>query len=87
MRKVKRQAASSRHICLQVKRKQNATMERCLDKRKLAQYEKTERTLSEEQHTQMCSAMDVVDQVAVDDLKCIFEEGETHGVGNKLKEI
>ena len=31
--------------------------------------------------------MDVVDQVAVDDLQCIFEEGETHDVGNKLKEI
>ena len=62
-------------------------MERNLDKRKLAQYEKTEITMSEEQHTQMCDVMDVVDQVAVDNLQHIFEEGETHGVGNKLKEI
>ena len=35
-------------------------MEQGLDKRKLAQYEKTEITLSEEQHTQMCGVMDVV---------------------------
>ena len=62
-------------------------MEWSPDKRKLAQYEKTEITLSEEQYTQMCGVMDVVDQVAVDDLQRIFEEGETHGVGNKLKEI
>ena len=69
----------------QVKRKQNTTMERDLDKRKLAQYESTEITLSEEQHSLMCDVMDVVDQVAVDDLQCTFEEGEIHNVGNKLK--
>jgi len=31
--------------------------------------------------------MDVIDQVATDDLWHIFEEGEVHGVGEKLKEI
>ena len=88
--KVKRQAASSRarltymSPASQVKRKQNAMMEWGLDKRKLTRYENTEITLSEEQDTQMC---DVMDQVAVDDLQRIFEEGESHGVGNKLKEI
>ena len=64
------------------KRKQNATMERCLDKRKLTRYENTEITLSEEQHTEMCNIMDAVDQVGVDDLQHIFEEGELHGVSN-----
>jgi len=43
--------------------------------------------LSKEQHTQMCDVMDVVDQVAVDELQYIFEEGEMHGVSDKLKEI
>ena len=57
----------------QTKRKQNATMERGLDKKKLARYENTEVTLSEEQHTQMCDVMDVVDQVAVDELQRILK--------------
>ena len=61
-------------------------MERGLDKRKLTRYENTEITLSEEQHTEMCDIMDAVDWVGVDDLQRIFEEGESHGVGNKLKE-
>ena len=62
-------------------------MERGLDKKKLARYKNTEVTLSEEQHTQMCGVMDVVDQVAVDELQRIFEEGEAHGVSDQLKEI
>lgn len=28
-----------------------------------------------------------MDKVVADDLQCIFEEGEIHGVGNKHKEI
>ena len=35
----------------------------------------------------MCSVMDAIDQVAADDLQRIFEEGEAHGVGGKLREI
>ena len=91
--KVKRQTASSRARLTymspssRTKRKQNATMERGLDKRKLARYENTEITLSEEQHTEMCDIMDAVDRVGADDLQRIFEEGESHGIGNKLKEI
>ena len=91
-RKHKRQAASLKvrltymPPASQVKRKQNATLKQGLDKRKLARYENTEITLSEEQHTQMCDIMDVMGQVAVDELQRIFEEGETHGVSNKLKE-
>jgi len=73
-KKLKRQDASSRarlsymSPASQVKRKQNAVMEQGLDKRKLARYKNTEITLSEEQHVQMCGVMDVVDQVAIDDL-------------------
>ena len=35
----------------------------------------------------MCDIMDVVGRVGVDDLQCIFEEGESHIVSNKLKKI
>ena len=92
-RKIKRQAVSSRarltymSPCSQLKRKQHASMERGMNKCKLARYEATEVTLAEEQHTQMSSVMDAIDQVATDELQCIFEEGEAHGVGGKLREI
>jgi len=38
-------------LAIQLKRKQSATMERGLDKRKLAKYLTTEITLADEQHT------------------------------------
>ena len=62
-------------------------MEQGIDKRKLAKYESTEITLSDHQHTQMCDVMNTIDGVAVDELQYIFEEGEAHGVSEKLKEI
>jgi len=31
--------------------------------------------------------MDTIDQVAVEDLECTFEEREAHGMGAKLREI
>ena len=62
-------------------------MERGVDKRKLVKYQTTEVTLADEQHTQMCNVMDAIDRVATDDLQRIFEEGEAHGVGGKLREI
>jgi len=92
-RKIKRQASSSRARLTymspgsQLKRKQNASMERGIDKRKLAKYESTEITLSDHQHAQMCDVMNTIDGVAVDELQYIFEEGEAHGVSEKLKEI
>lgn len=61
-------------------------MERSLDK-KLARYENTEITLGDEHYTQMCNVVNAIDRVAVDDLQCIFEEGEAHGVGDRLKEV
>ena len=90
---MKRQAASSKARLTymspgsQLERKQNATMERGIDKRKLARYESTEVTLADEQHTQMCNMMNAIDEVATDDLQHIFKGGETHGVGDKLREI
>ena len=92
-RKIKRQASSSKARLSymsprsQMKRRENASMERGIDKRKLAKYESTEITLSDHQHTQMCDVMSTVDGVAVDELQHIFEEGETHGVSDKLREI
>ena len=70
-----------------MKRRENASMERGIDKRKLAKYESTEITLSDHQHTQMCDVMSTVDGVAVDKLQHIFEEREAHGVSDKLREI
>ena len=92
-KKIKQQAASSRAKLTymspgsRMKRSQRAIMERGVDKRKLARYEATEVALADEQHTEMCSVMDAIDQVAADDLQCIFEEGEALGVGGKLREI
>lgn len=92
-RKIKRQSSTSRARLMymspasQLKRKQNAAMERGLDKRKLAKYVDTELTLADNQHSQMCSVVDTINQVAVDDLQRIFEEAEAHGVSDKLKEI
>ena len=62
-------------------------MERGIDKRKLVKYKSTEVTLSDYQYTQMRDVMDTIDGVAVDELQHIFEEGEAHGVSDKLKEI
>jgi len=62
-------------------------MERGIDKTKLAKYESIEITLLDHQHTQMCDVMDTIDGVAVDELQHIFEEGDNHGVSDKLKEI
>ena len=92
-RKIKRQAASSRarltymSPASQLKRKQNASMECGIAKMKLAKYEKTELTLADEQHTQMCDVVNFIDGAAGDDLQKIFEEVEIHGAGGKLKEI
>ena len=92
-KKIARQAASSKARVSymspfsQQKRKQNAAMERGIHKRKLAKYENTEITLADEQHTQMCDVMSIIDGTVGDDLQKIFEEGEIHGVRSKLKEI
>ena len=75
------------YIGSRLKRKRCAAMERDVDKRKLARYETTEVMLADEQHTQMCNVMDVIDEVAVDDLECIFKEGEIHDVEAKLREV
>ena len=55
-----------------LKRKRCAVMETGVDKRS---WQDMKPTLADEQHTQMCNVMDVTDQVAVDDIECIFKEG------------
>ena len=62
-------------------------MEKCIHKRKLAKYENAEITLADEQHTQICNVMNAIDSETIDELQKIFEEGESHGVSSKLKEI
>ena len=62
-------------------------MERGIDNRKLVKYGNAEITLADEQHTQMCDVMNAIDSEAIDELQKIFEEGESHGVDSKLKEI
>ena len=92
-KKIKTQSDSSRARLTylspanQLKKKQNVPMERGIDKRKLAKYENTEITQADEQHMQMCDVVNAIDSEAIDDLQKIFEEGESHGVGSKLKEI
>ena len=92
-RKVKRQAASSKakltymSPASQLKRKQNALVERNNDKLKLAKYESTEVTLSEDQHEDMSAVVNKIEEVSKDCLEKIFAEGDAHGVGNKIREI
>ena len=50
-------------------------------------YESTKITLSDHPHTQMCDVMNTIDGVAVDESQYTFEEGEAHGVSDKVKEI
>ena len=58
-----------------------------LTKRKLAKYKNAEISLNDKQNTQMCAVMNAIDGKGIDDLQKIFEEGESHGVSSKLKEI
>ena len=71
----------------QSKRKQNALTERNNDKRKLTKYEKTEVTLADEQHEEMCAIMNKVEEVDKAELEKIFAEGDSHGVGTQIREV
>ena len=77
-KKVKRQSASS-HACLsymspssQMKRKQNAKMERGNNKRKLQSYEHTELPLDTEQDSDMSRIVSVIEKECADDLEKPF---------------
>lgn len=92
-RKIKRQAPSSKaklsymSPASQTKRKQNAVIERNNDKRKLTKYERTEVTLADEQHEEMCAIVDKVEEIDKAELEKIFAEGDSHGVGTQIREV
>lgn len=92
-RKVKRQAPSSRakltymSPASQSKRKQNSLIERNNDKIKLTKFEKTEITLAEEQHDEMCTIVNRIEEVGKDELEKVFADGDAHGVGAQIREV
>ena len=92
-RKVKRQAASSRARLTymspysQQRRKQNFQTERTIDKRKLSKYEKMEISLADDQHDEMCTLIDKISDGTNEDLELVFAEGDSYGVGDKLREV
>jgi len=92
-KKIRRQAPSSRakltymSPASQLKRNQNRISERNNDKIKLRKYEKTEVTLADEQHDDMCNVMNKIEEVSRDDLEKVFAEGDEHGVGDKIREV
>ena len=92
-RKIKRQAASSKakltymSPASQLKRKQNVLMERNSDKRKLSKYQATEVTLSEEQHEEMSTVVNRIEEMSKDELEKVLAEGDAHGVGAQIREI
>ena len=62
-------------------------MGRSNDKRELIKYESTDITLADEQHDDMCTLMNQIDDVGNEDLKRIFTEGDSYGVGDKIRAI
>ena len=92
-RKIKRQAPSSRaklsymSPASQIKRRQNSLSERNNDKIKLNKFEKTEITLSEEQHDEMCTIVNRIEELGKDELEKVFADGDAHGVGSQIREV
>jgi len=71
----------------QLKRKRNAVTERNNDKRKLAKYNRTEVTLTDEQHEEMCAVLNIAEEVDNSELEKIFAEGDSYGVGKEIREV
>ena len=92
-RKLKRQCPSSSaklsymSPLSQHKRKENQHNRTHSLKTKLNKYEPTEINLDEEQDREMENMMEVIEQESSDKLEELFQEGEKHGVGQKLREI
>ena len=88
--KLKRQAASSRarlsymSPASQLRRKSNAQNERTILTRKVERINKTDVTLNDEQHDEMCAIMDGIGE---ESLEKIFLEASEHGVGSLVKDI
>jgi len=53
----------------------------------LAKYEKTEVTLADEQHEEMSTIVNQIEERGKDELEKIFAEGDTHGVGVQVREV
>ena len=92
-RKLKRQASSSKaklsymFPSSQAKRKQNILIERGNEKKKLAKYENTKVTLADEQHEEMSTLVNKIEEVGKAELEKIFAEGDGHGVGTQVSEV
>ena len=92
-KKMKRQEATSKaklsymSPASQLKRKKNVLTERTKDKRKLNKYEKTEVTLTDQQHEEMHAIVNKVEEVENAELEKIFAEGDSHGVGKQMREV
>lgn len=71
----------------QMKRKQNAKMERDNIKRKLRSYEHTELPLDTDQDSDMNGIVSVIEKECASDLEKLFAEGDKHGVGNVDKRM
>ena len=71
----------------QLQCKSNSKVERSNDRRKLIKYESTDITLADEQHEDMCTLTNKINDVGNEDLQRIFTEGDSYGVGDKVREI
>lgn len=92
-KKIKRQNPSSRarlsymSPTSQLKRAQSQRIERGKDKRKLQRYEHTELPLDSEQDDEISTVVSTIDQSFSDELEKLYEEGDEHGVGDKLRDV
>ena len=62
-------------------------MERNNDKVKLTKSEKIEITLAEEQHDEICTIVNRIEEVGKDELQKVFVDGDAHGVGAQIREV
>ena len=92
-RKSKRQCASSKAKLTymsplsQQKRKYDQRQKMHSTQVKLTKYQQTEITLDEQQDEEMENMMKVIEQQSSEKLEELFQEGEKHGVGDKLHQI
>ena len=71
----------------QLKRKQNVKMKRENTVRKLKHYEHVEVPLDDHQDVEMANVMTAIENQCADELEQLFLEGESHGVGMRMREI
>ena len=66
---------------------QNTQTERSNDKLKLAKLQIIDLDLSDEQHFDMCNVTEATEESGNDELDRVFAEGDTHGVGDVLRNV